>query len=458
MTPVILCILAFATTYWAGKRSLGWGIVSLLGWGYFFGIIRANLLATAIYFVFDAAVLGLYLSQMKLFATDKKRVGALRVWILILMVWPALLVLLPFQPLLVALVGLRGSVLFIPMALAGAYLRREDLTKIAGAFAVLNLIALTFAVAEYFLGIQRFYPINAATALIYESNDVGQGFYRIPAIFANAHLYGGTMAVSLPYLIGGWEQTTNSKARMLSLMGIAAAMVGVLMSATRMHFLACFALAVVAVVNTGMSAKRRMIISVVLLLVAAVALRNERFQRFKSLTDTDSVESRISGSVNRAFLEILFEYPMGNGLGGGGTSIPYFLEGQVRNPIGMENEYVRILGEQGIIGLMLWIAFIVWFLARARVAFAKGPWSTGRRLAWCSTLFSLSTGFLGMGMLTAIPHTAIMLLGIGWTAVPMAQEKRERQQAALRQPVPRPRQTYRPVPTVGIRRTPQLGD
>ena len=60
-------------------------------------------------------------------------------------------------------------------------------------------------------------------------------------------------------------------------------------------------------------------------------MHNERWQRYKEL-DSQSVEDRISGSVNRSFLEVLVEYPMGNGLGGGGTSIPYFLASQVRNP------------------------------------------------------------------------------------------------------------------------------
>jgi hypothetical protein len=332
------------------------------------------------------------------------------------------------------MVGLRGSVLFIPLALVGGYLQASDLRGLSVGFAVLNLIALTFGLAEYVMGVQHFYPMNAATALIYGSNDVGAGFLRIPAIFANAHLYGGTMAASLPYLIGGMDDK-NRKARLLVLLGIAAALLGVLLSATRLHFLACFALGVVAILNTSMSSKRRMIIALTLLAVAVVALRNERFQRFKSLSDTDSVEGRLAGSVNRGFFEILLEYPMGNGLGGGGTSIPYFLEGQVRNPIGMENEYVRILGEQGIIGLLAWAAFIVLFLSRAVAVFRPGPWSTTRRLVWCSCVFGLATGFVGMGMLTAIPHTAIMLLGIGWTMTPMLAENRERQLAPVRRPL-----------------------
>lgn len=445
MIQLVICFLALGVTYWAGKRSLGLGLVALFFWGYFFGILRANLLATFIYFVFDAAVLGLYLSQVKRMSTDKKRLGTLRVWVAILMLWPVLLVFLPFQPLLVALVGLRGSIMFLPMALIGGSLQGSDVRKLAVGFAALNLIALVFAVAEYVLGVPRFYPLNAATQLIYGSNDVAEGFLRIPSIFANAHLYGGTMAASLPYLIGGMDDP-NRRSRILVFLGIGAALVGVLMSATRLHFLSCCVLALVAIFNSGMSRKRRMIIGLSLLVAAGVTIGNARLQRFKSLSDTEYVEGRLAGSVNRGFFEILTEYPMGNGLGGGGTSIPYFLEGQVRNPIGMENEYARILGEQGIIGLLVWVAFIVFFLSRARVVFKPGPWSTTRRLVWCSCVFGLITGFVGMGMLTAIPHTAIMLLGMGWTAAPMFADTRERQLAPLRRTVLA--QSYRPLPSV----------
>jgi hypothetical protein len=126
--------------------------------------------------------------------------------------------------------------------------------------------------------------------------------------------------------------------------------------------------------------------------------------------------------MNRGFFEILLEYPMGNGMGGGGTSIPYFLHGQVRNPIGLENEYARILCEQGIIGLLLWICFVGWFIFRAPVAFAKGRWVNGRRGAWCYAAISMLTALSGIGLLTAIPQSALMLLGVGWVTTPMAPE------------------------------------
>lgn len=449
MTPLVLCLLAFGTTYGLGKRSLGQGLISMLFWGYFFGIIRANLLATTTYFVFDAAVLGLYLSQKGLFSGGS-RTSALRGWFWVLTLWPVLLLAMPFQPFLVSMVGLRGSVMFLPMMLAGSRLRGNDLRQLMLGFAALNLAALGFGGAEYFLGLERFFPHNAATILIYGSTDVAGGFNRIPSIFANAHLYGGTMVASVPYLIAGWEYAQSRIARWLVLGGLGAALLGVLLSATRLNFVLCGALVTIAVLSGRMAPKKRATIILLIVVMGGVAMRNTRFQRFKSLEDTGNVEERIAGSVNRSFFEILLEYPMGNGLGGGGTSIPNFLAGQVRNPIGLENEYARILCEQGLIGLVLWLGFVFWYVSRFPSVFAKGPWRTCRRLVWCGAVAGLGIGAIGMGMLTAVPQTAIFLLGVGWTAATQLQEARV-QQPAEAAPAGQRQSVYYPVPTLESR-------
>jgi hypothetical protein len=336
------------------------------------------------------------------------------------------------------------------MILAGSRLRGNDLRELTSGFAALNLVALAFAGAEYFMGMERFYPHNAATQLIYASADVEGGFNRIPAIFANAHLYGGTMTASIPYLIAGWEYAQTRKSRWFILGGIGAALLGVLLSATRSNFVLCSALILVTVVNGRMATRKRIVIVLLILVMAGVAMRNTRFQRFKSLSDTDYVEDRISGSVNRSFFEILLEYPMGNGLGGGGTNIPYFLQGQVRNPIGLENEYARILCEQGVIGLLLWMGFAAWIFGRFKSVLAKGPWATGRRLVWYLSMFGLGSGLIGTGMLTGVPQTALLLLGIGWTAVPMREEAREPQKAGIVAAGLQAR-LYRPFPTLESR-------
>ena len=425
MTALAVCLLAFGVTYWAGKKSLGIGLIGLLSFGYMYGIVRANLPTAASHFIFDAALFGLYCSQKWTDPGKPNRSGALQGWLLLMMLWPALLLFMPFQPILVSLVGLRGCIFFLPIALLGSRMRGRDLYQFSLGLAALNLVAMGFATGEYFLGVARFYPENAVTRLIYDSADVAGGFSRIPATFVTAHGYGGMMVTSIPFLVGVWDQAQNRKASLFAMLGAAAALLGVLMSATRLNFVLAAALILVAMWNGRMKASRRALFVALIVVMAVVALRNERFQRFKSLGDTDSVEGRIAGSVNRGFLEILIEYPLGNGLGGGGTSIPYFLQGQVRNPIGMENEYARILAEQGILGLLLWMGFIGWFLSRYKTILAPGPWATSRKLIFGLSIFGLLSGMIGTGMLTAIPQTAVFVLGFGLLATPMKSEAAE---------------------------------
>jgi hypothetical protein len=150
-----------------------------------------------------------------------------------------------------------------------------------------------------------------------------------------------------------------------------------------------------------------------------------RLQRFTELQDTKYVKSRIQGSVNGTFLQLMEEYPLGNGLGCCGTSMPYFLQSEVKNPVGMENEYARIMLEQGVPGLALWLAFIVWLLTRA-VPRSSEPWYTGRWLArFLCTIFFV-TAPMGIGLLTAIPQTASLLVLCGWIASPQVVPVRRR--------------------------------
>lgn len=418
MAAIVLCIVAALGCYTAGRKSLGWGMLALLTVGYFYGILRANLPTSFSHFIFDCGLLGLYASQdwIKMDARDANRLEKLRWWVIALMLWCVLLVPLPFQPLLVSLVGWRGNAFFLPVLLLGARLKEEDLSELSAGMAVLNVAALAFAGAEYFKGVEAFYPPSAVTAIIYASTDVAGGYFRIPAIFANAHAFGGTMVATMPYLIGGWDRARTKRRRLLNVMGIAAALLGILMSATRQNFVLGAVLVLVVLVTRRGSFTGLVVFLLLIGSAMYVAMTNERFQRFKTLGDTSAVETRIAGSVNRGFFEILEQYPMGNGLGGGGTSIPYFLEGDVRNPIGMENEYARILCEQGIIGLLLFLGFVFWYFIRGGVAFANGPWVNSRRMVWCLAAFSLASSFMGTGLLTAIPQTPILLMGMGWTA------------------------------------------
>jgi hypothetical protein len=445
VTALGLCIAALLLTFWAGRRSLGAGLVSLAVFGYSYGILRANLITTYSHFIFDASLAGLYLSQKWFSGTSSelKRQEPIRLWLLVMIGWCLVLMLLPFQPFLVSLVGLRGNVFFVPMLLLGARLVDRDLRYLVGGLATLNLIALLFAWGEYFLGVPRFFPHSAVTEIMYSSADVAGGYLRIPSVFTSAHAYGGAMVVSLPYLIGGWDRVEDKRFKLLALGGIVAALLGVLMSATRQNFVVGSVMVLVAVLTRkGKSFKNVAVLALLFVLVGWVAATNERLQRFKTLQDAGGVAERIAGSVNRGFFEILEEYPMGNGLGGGGSSMPYFLQGAVKNPIGMENEYARILSEQGIIGLLIWLGFVGYILSRAPKALADGPWATTRRMAWSFAAFSLATAWIGTGFLTSIPETAIQLLGMGWTAAWRNSETSVRVAAVRR---------YAPGPAVGAK-------
>jgi hypothetical protein len=428
MFAISLCVVCFLISYLAGRRSLVYGLLAVIGVGYAYGILRANLLNPFAHFIFDAGLIGLYLSQpWHASHAERKRTGQLRVWTAVLISWPVLICLLPFQTFLISLVGLRGNIFMLPALLLGARLRDKDLTKLAYGLAGLNILALAFAAAEYFLGVERFFPFSEVTTIMYASNDVaGYRFLRIPSTFVSAAAFAGAMVVTLPFLYAAWSQLPRFSSRwFVLLLVIGGSILGVLMGASRLHFIVASVLILVAALGGGVRPVERVAWFTLILVLASLALSNERFQRFQSLSDKEMVANRFAGSVNRTFWEILTEYPMGNGLGGGGTSIPYFLQGQVKTPIQMENEYARILLEQGLIGLLLWVIFIFWAFSR-RAAFEANPWRNGRRLAWFCCACYFGTGLIGIGLLTAIPQSMLMFLLVGWITVRQAPETRVR--------------------------------
>ena len=417
MLALLLCIVGGLTAFFVGRRSLGAGILVVMVSGYAYGIVRANLPSLFSHFIFDITLVGLFASQ---FLPGGKKLpmpahSSLKTWMLILMGWPLLMLLLPFQPLLVSIVGLRGNMFFLPAVLLGIRLRDEDLRRMAFGLAVLNLIALAFGVAETIRGIEPFFPYGPMTLTMYNSID-SSGANRIPSIFQNAHTYAGVMVLTVPVLFGAWVLSTGARWRkMLLLAGLAAAFIGVLMAATRQGMIMAACLVVIASLSGKLGPLKRVVWVLAIVAVVYSAMHNERWQRYKEL-DAESVEDRVAGSVNRTFWEVLVEYPMGNGLGGGGTSIPYFLASQVNRPVEVESEYGRILLEQGIIGLLLWIAFIVWFVFN-RVTFVKDDWLTGRRMAWYLCLLIFLIGAIGIGTLSSVPNSFLFLVFLGWTSV-----------------------------------------
>jgi hypothetical protein len=416
---IFLCVLSFALCYVCGRRSLVAGVLAVLSVGYFYGITRANIPDTYSHFIFDAGILGFYITHLfpPLTLAEKWRVGALQPWVEVLILWPLMLALIPSQNLIIRLVGLRGNIFLLPFLLIGARILPEQRYKLALGLAVLNLAALGFAGAEFFIGVPEFFPHNVLTKIIYKSKDVfGYSAFRIPATFANAHSYGGTMVATIPMIAGALLQKhTRIWQSQLLLGGLAASLLGVLLSATRLNFVLVSILILVLTFSIKSKIAYAFGWIVILATVGMLFAGEARLQRVVELNDTEMVKERVVGSVNMTFFELAAKYPFGNGLGGGGTSIPHFLQDEIQNPVVMENEYARIMLEQGIFGLLLWIGFIAWLFTRTNKS-PNDSWRQGRLLAWfaCATLFGI--GLIGTGLFTSVPHTCIFFLTAGWVA------------------------------------------
>lgn len=424
MISIILCFLAFFASVIASRRSLVAGLTVVLGVGYAYGITRANLTETFSHFIFDASVIGLYLTELfkRSEPEQRLRLQKIKLWVGFLMIWPALLFLLPIQDTMVELVGLRGNIFLLPFLVIGARLSNEEINKLALRIAFLNTIVFGLAVVEFFLGVEKFFPKNTVTQIIYLGKDIaGYTAFRIPASFTSAHAYAGTMVLSIPLIVGAWlQKRSNRWQKCLLLAGLMASLIGTFLAAARIHIVVLFLLLIIISISMTFSKQLKLVSGLgwLLMLVGIgwVVSSEQRLQRFMTLQDSDVITSRISISVNKSFLERAIEYPLGNGLGGGGTSLPYFLQDRIKNPVILENEYARIMLEQGIPGLCLWIAFILWALTRTSLQ-KEDPWHLGRRLAWFACAAYFVTGVLGTGLLTSIPQTCLMLLSTGWIAV-----------------------------------------
>ncbi len=375
--------------------------------------------------MFDAGVIGLFAVQLMrpLPLEQRGRLADLRMWLGVLVGWPTLLfvlfILSPGTTPLVELVGLRGNVFLLPFLLLGARLESDDLMWLGERVAVFNIAVVGFAVVQYFVGIEMFFPVNEVTEIIYKSRDVvNRSAYRIPSSFSSAHAFSGTLVMTLPWLVGAWSATQRGFRSNLLAGSILATLLGIFIAAARLHMVTA-ALIILAVTLFGSFARgQRMKWVMVLGVVAYVVAGNARLQRFTTLGDTEYVSTRIGGSVNEGVFELVGQYPLGNGLAGGGTSVPYFLRQGLAEPIGMENEYARIALEQGIPGIMLWLLFVAWIVTR-RPWRIRDEWSSGRIAGWAGSVISFATGAIGTGLLTSVPHTVLLMLVTGWVTTTM---------------------------------------
>jgi hypothetical protein len=423
MLAISVCGMAFVATLWATRRSLPFGIIVMLLFGYMYGIIRANLVEAASHFVFDAAVLGLYVGMLlrPRTAQQRRRVRKILPWFAILFAWPLLMLLIPLQDPIIQLVGFRAQVFFLPFLLVGAMLDDDDLRQLVYGLCALNLIAFAFAIAEYFIGVQKFFPMGETTRLIYGSEDVaGGGHFRIPSTFIASASYGGVMVLGIPWLAGAWQRKDFGQwSRALIASALFASALGVFLCASRTQALILIAL--VVVITFTMQARIGTYLGWGLIVAMAIwfVVRAPRLQRVTTIRDASYVETRLKNSANASFLEAAESHPLGVGLGAGGTSIPYFLQYRLdgANQIVIENEYARIMLEQGLPGLFIWIIFIGWVLTRAAPR-RSDKWFLARRLAWVATVLVLGTGVIGLGLLSWVPGTALLLLMMGWISAP----------------------------------------
>ena len=298
MEGIILCILALGACFIAGRRSLVTGIGVLMGVGYAYGIVRANVPEPLTHFLFDAGVAGVYLSLIsrRLTPAQRRRVQVLMPWLTVLAGWPILLFFFPVQDPLVQLVGLRGQIFFLPFLLIGAMLESNDYYVLAKWLAVLNLIAFGFAVAEYFEGIERFFPRNADTELIYSSNDIAEyTAYRIPSTFVASASYSGVMVCTMPLLLDAWtKKHTGRLEYWLFTTALVAALLGVFMGASR-SWAAIMILTMGSAFLAGQLTSRVLLGSIVLAVcVGWIVANNPRLQRFTTLEDTSMVEQRVA--------------------------------------------------------------------------------------------------------------------------------------------------------------------
>ena len=420
MISVALCAAAFALSFRAARHSLVAGICAVLGVGYVYGIVRANIPDGFSHLIFDAGVLGLYAAQLwrPQPVWQALRSDELRSWIFVLVAWPILLFFSLRQDPLIQIVGLRGNIFLLPFIIFGARLTGDDVYKLALWLSLCNLAAGVLAAVQFVVGVEPFFPMNAVTEIIYRSKDLADyTAYRIPSSFSSAHAYAGTMVMTIAIIAGAWVQPHYGKWQ-ARLMGAAllASMLGIFMSATRVNALILFALILTTIFSGRLPGAYRFRYVVVLAAVGYVVAGEERLQRFTTLQDPEFLSERLVGSVNLTFFELAGKYPLGNGLGGGGTSVPHFLQHRIRNVVTMENEYARILLELGLPGLLMWGLFIGWVFTRPHIR-RTDMFQFGRRLAYVACACCFGMGLLGVGLFTSVPMTTLTFLLTGWFAV-----------------------------------------
>jgi len=403
------------------RKSLGDGLGLLLFIGSIYGIARCRIFDGFIHFFFDASALGVYVGAYpRLIAAKTDTIQRLKRWVVALVVLPIFLILLsPFidaQPVLIQLLALRPILLFLPLLLIGALVVPEEVKRLAGWAIAVALGAALVALGEYFYGVEPFFPVNDASRIIYISRDIGEErAIRIPATFGSAHAYGGTMVGLVPLLVL-MINAHRSWVKVLAMGALCAAVLGVFACAARLPFIGLLAVFTAVALRGVRQTSVRAGAVVVIALVALMVPGEERLQRFETLSNSDYVSRRVEGSFNAGLLDTIVAEPLGRGLGSAvGTSIPYFLMGQAKPQIGLESEYARIGIEQGLLGLVLWLAFAgsLLLVNPTSLTLLGGVADVGM-FVFC--VFTWVSGLIGAGFLAAIPGTMLLMIYMGLIA------------------------------------------
>lgn len=390
-----------------------------MAWGYFFGILKAHYVDSSGHFIFDAATVGFYSGMIIKMPslTERNKYKKIFPWFVLLFGWPIMMALIPLQHYLVQLVGLRGNVFWLPMLLVGAMMDSKSRDFFGYTLAILNMVAFGFAVAEYFLGVETFVPENEVTKIVYMSNDISGGYLRIPSIFTNAHSYAGAMVASIPWILGtildrGFKNFSNIFGIFVLISGLFCALLGIFLAGPRSPIVLLGFMFLIFIM-TGRVNLGFLTISILTGLgVAYFVGKDERMQRFAELQDLSRVQDRVSFSLNGTFLDVLIDYPMGNGMGAGGTSLPYFVQPLLSGVVILENEYARILLEQGLPGLLVFLAFATWFFLNSSTLDKNDKYT--KSMVWAFAIGTFSTAWIGIGMMTSVPTTVVLLLGVGY--------------------------------------------
>lgn len=422
MNGYLLCVLAFATTFAACAKNWRYAFCVVIAWGYFYGILKAHFLYSGGHFIFDFSIAGFFANLLihPPPASEMKPARRVKPWVAALVAWPVFMAILPLQHYLVQLVGLRANMLWVPLIFIGGWVDRNALMMVGKTLAFLNLIAFSFALGEFFLGVAFFVPDNEATQIVFRSNDIITGIdeerhLRIPSTFANAASYAGTMVVTVPWLLGclSIKQVVGWLGRPLFVAGLVSALLGIFIAGSRSPVISLILVALVYFSTSRWNIGVILSITPVSLIVAFVVSTQDRFRRFATLFDFDYVSDRIQGSVSTGLLELLADYPMGRGMGAGGTNIPYWLSSYLEGG-GMlvENEYVRILLEQGLPGLVIWLVFLaVGFSFKIN---KDDPLNVVKSLLWANGVVLFSTMWIGVGAMATVPGAALNFLSIGF--------------------------------------------